>query len=65
MSENHLARVMREKPTTKFKDKYTEQIYTVDKLNTMFLHPTIHLPNAIEEVKKLSEWFERFEKVSS
>lgn len=61
MSENHLARVMREKPSTRFKDKYTGQIFTVNELNIGFLKPTIVL--GIEAVQELTEWFERFEKI--
>jgi len=61
MSENHLVRVMREKPSARFKDKYTEQIFTVDELNIGFLKPTVLL--GADAVQELTEWFERFEKV--
>ena len=60
-TKGNLARVFREKPETKFKDKYTNQIFTVAELNDGFLKPTIHL--GMKEVEELQEWFERFEKV--
>ena len=57
---NHLTRIFSEKPDTKFKDKYTDQIYTVEELNIAFLKPTIAL--GVEAVEELIPWLERFEK---
>jgi len=58
---NHLPRIFGEKLDVKWKDKYTDTIYTGKELNDGFLKPTIVL--GINEVKELGEWFERFEKV--
>ncbi|HEC63971.1 MAG TPA: hypothetical protein ENI23_01610 [bacterium] len=60
---NHLPRVFGEKLDVRWKDKYTGATYTGEELNKGFLKPTIAL--GAEEVKKLGEWFERFEKVST
>lgn len=60
-TKGNLVRVFREKPETKFKDKYTNQIFTVAELNEGFLKPTIHL--GMEAMVELQDWFERFEKV--
>lgn len=57
----NVVRIFREKEDTKFKDKYTEQIYTVKELNEGFLKPTIGMtPEALDDFE---DWLERFEKV--
>jgi hypothetical protein len=58
---SNMLRIFSEKLDTKFKDKYTEAIFTVSELNEVFLKPTIQL--GVEEVKKLDPWLERFVKV--
>ena len=55
---NPMVKVFSQKPTTKFKDKYTGQVFIYEGLN-MVLKEMIRLGT----VKTDIDWWERFEKI--
>ena len=65
MTLTNIQRIFREKPNTKFKDKYGGATFTVKELNDGFLRPSMAITKDPEskEWKELDDFFERYEKV--